>query len=97
MGRSCTPTFRVEYRDNTLRHFQAPHWLTYDYKRHGKPDDAKAEAIRVSLNASFGPGGVNWHVSTARGVVIHITRLDIVRQADGEIVGTATAPMFEIA
>jgi hypothetical protein len=97
MGRSYTPTYRVEYRDNTMTRWTTPpHWLTYDSKRHGRPSNAKAEAIRVSLNASFGPDGVNFHVSQAAGVVIHVTKLWIVRQADGEVVGAATAPMFEV-
>ena len=96
MGRSYTPKYRVEYRDNTMNRFAASKWLTYDAKRLGKPSDASAEKLRQSLNKSFAPGGVNWNVSVAAGVVVHVQSVKIVRQADNEVVATATAPMFEV-
>ena len=95
MGTSYIPTYRVEYRDSTMHRHAASKWLTYDYKRHGKPTDAKAEDMRKMLNTSFAPGGVNFHASKATGVLIHVNRLKIVRQADNAVMGEAVAPMFE--
>lgn len=96
MGRSYTPTFRVEYYDNTMHPLATPRTLMYDYKRHGKPTAARAEDMRQMLNKSFAPGGVNFHASQAAGVVIHVTRLKIVRQSCTTVVAEARAPMFEV-
>ena len=96
MGRSYKLKYYVTYRDNTMSPAMNDNWITYDSKRHGKPTDAVAENIRKKLNESFAPDGVNYHVSTARGVVIHVTKLKIIRQSDDAVMGEATAPMFEV-
>jgi hypothetical protein len=96
MGRSFTPTYRVEYRTNNMHPNAPSNWLTYDYKRHGKPTAAKAEDMRKRLNTSFDRDGINFHVSKAAGVVLHVTSLKIVHQESTEVVAEATAPMFEV-
>jgi hypothetical protein len=96
MGRSYIPTYRIEYRDNTMHPMAGSHIIAYDFKRDGKPTDDKAEAIRKKINSSFAPGGTNYDLSKLHGVLIHVQRLHIVRQSSGETVAKSTAPMFEV-
>lgn len=102
MGKSYTPKYRVEYRDNSdrLRPRNAlpvePGKLQWPSKHFGKPTDAKAESFRQDLNQSFLPGAVNGHISESLGVVVHITRLWIIEQATGHKVAQAVAPAFEV-
>jgi hypothetical protein len=96
MGRSYTPKYRVEYRDNTMNRLGTDRILSYDAKRYGKPTDAKAEDLRRALNKSFNVGGVNWHVSEAAGVVVSVNRLRIINQRSGQVVAESNAPMFEV-
>lgn len=88
-----TPTYRVEYRSTANPHNS----MAWDCRRHGRPTDANLEKWRVAYNASFEPDGCNWHVSVATGVVLHISRAMIVRQATGTIVARTSMPMFEVA
>ena len=92
MGKSYTPTFRVEYRDNTRKNGH----MTWDCKRDGRPTVANLEKWRQGYNESFNPGGVNFGVSQAVGVVIHIVSAKLIRQATGETVAETTMPMFEV-
>lgn len=94
MGRIVTPTYRVEYRDNSQ-----PQWkpMIWDCKLYGRPTMANLEAWRQGYNRSFGPDGHNWHVSQAVGYVIHINRARIIRQKSGEIMAAVTMPLFEVA
>ena len=107
MGRSYTPKYRVEYRDNSM--FlpitrEAPrcriptmHPARMSWPKHlGKPDNAKAEDLRRKMNQSFQPGDVNAHVSNALGVVVHIYRLWVIEQKTGQWVAEANAPAFEV-
>ena len=102
MGKSYTPKYRVEYRDNSdmLRPRNAlpvePGRLSWPSQRFGKPNDAKAEQFRADMNQSFLPGEVNGHVSDGLGIVVHIYRLWIVEQKTGLRVAEASAPMFEV-
>jgi hypothetical protein len=65
--------------------------------RRGRVSAAKAEEERVAWNKSYAPGGVNWPVSEAIGVVPHVSRL-IVREnrLNGRVVAVANAPLFEV-
>jgi hypothetical protein len=83
MGRSYTPTFRVEYNGGAQ--------MCWDSKRDGRPTEANLDAWRDGYNASFQPGGVNGHLA---GYRIGAARL--VRQATGEVVAEVAAPMFEV-
>ena len=93
MGRSVTPTYRVEVRANV----NMGTTYTWDGKIHGRANEANLEKWRKALNASFQPKGVNWHVSDSLGVVPHICRATLIRQRTGEVVAEVTAPMFEVA
>ncbi len=92
MGRSTTPTFVARTTDQT-----GTHVVAWNFKTYGKPTDAKAEAFRTKLNESFQPGGVNEHCLTREGAIIHTSKVEVVRQANNEIVAQATMPTFEAA
>lgn len=100
MGKSYTPTYRAEYKDQTGK-WNMIHWNST--KRpgvstpHGKPTNENAEKLRQALNRSFAPGGVNEHVSKGAGFVVHVTEIVVVRQRDGNVMARACAPMFEAA
>jgi hypothetical protein len=89
MGKSYTPTFRAEYRDQTGV------WNTISWD--GKASDTRAELKRRGLNESFKPGQVNAHVSEALGFIPHIVELRVIRQRTGRVEASAKAPMFEVA
>jgi hypothetical protein len=97
MGMVYTPAFRIEYRDQAgwhTAHYE--HRTTNPYRGLGKPSNAKAEAWRVTMNASFQNGGVNAHVRLRGNGIPHISHVRIIRQRTAEIVATAQMPMFEI-
>jgi hypothetical protein len=111
MGRSITPTYRVEYQDNnqpsaikivsgsqTIASLPGSlHWKSMIWdKRDGRPTEENLEKWRRDYNRSFNPGGSNWHVSEAVGHVIHISKARIVRQKSGQVVATVRASMFEV-
>lgn len=92
MGKSVTPKYRAQYYDQSGKHM-----IDWCCKRNGRPTEANAEKLRQSLNKSFGPDGVNYHVSKAAGYIIHVHKVDIERNTlYGEIVATAKAPLFEV-
>ena len=92
MGRSTTPTFRIEgtaTRISDGRRFPVHQaWLT---KYAGRPTDETLAAHVKVAEASTAPGGVNEHLGAER---IGFAR--VVRQATGEVVATYTAPVFEV-
>jgi hypothetical protein len=89
MAESITPKYRVEYWDQTGKHVCA--W------NEGVPSDAKARNWRWEMNLSFQPSGVNGHVvGCPGGFTLHVNRVHVVRQSDGEIVASARMPMFEV-
>jgi hypothetical protein len=90
MGKVITPTYRVEYRDNASRSTSAMHWR-------GRATQKRLEQWRQDYNKSFNPGGVNFHVSQALGVVVHISHAWIVDQRSGDVVAKTKMPMFEVA
>jgi len=88
MGKSITPKYRARYRDQKGWH---------DIMWKGRPSDARAEQTRKDYNKSFQPGGANWRVSELSGYVPHISKFEVIRNVyGGEVVASATAPMFEI-
>lgn len=91
MGRSTTPTYRVEFVANVPMSMGA-----WNGKINGRATDANAERYRQSMNQSFQPGGVNSHVTEAHGVVPHISKVVVIRQSSNAVVATAQAPMFEV-
>lgn len=91
MGRSYTPKYRVDYRDQG-----GWHSVCWDTKRNGRPTDANLEQWRRKMNTSFNHGGVNHHVSKACGYLVHISKAALVNQRNGEPVAMVSAPMFEV-
>lgn len=93
MGHSYTPTYRVEYHDNTRP--ALVNMTSWD-RDNGRPTVTNLEKWRVGMNQSFNPGGANWHISEGCGVVAHIHKARIVRQSTGETVAETTMPAFEV-
>ena len=91
MGRSTTLTFIAETTDQT-----GTYVITWNTKTHGKPTDENAARYRKGLNDSFLPGGVNEHVITREGAVIHTSKVKVIRQSSGEVVAKDYAPLFEV-
>ncbi len=92
MGRSTTPTFRAEVKC-TNWNFSMFSW---DCKIYGRPTQENVDRYRDKMNKSFQPGGSNYHVSKNRGMVPHISEVNVIRQAGGAIVATSKAPSFEV-
>jgi len=92
MGRSVTPTFRAEVKGSGWN-FDMFGW---DCKINGRPSQMTVDHYRRSLNESFQPGGVNFHVSDSRGVIAHISTVRVIRQSTGEVVAESNAPLFEV-
>lgn len=93
MGRSITPTFRLEgtaVGDADGRRF--PILQAWETKYAGRPSDATLAAHVKVAEAATLPGGVNAHLGAER-----ITTARVVRQSTGEVVATFTAPMFAVA
>ena len=92
MGKSFTPTYRIETSVNPGS------WIpfsTWDYKEQGKPTEKKLEAYRIKLNESYQPNGVNYHISKAYGFIVHYSKARVVNQFTRQIVCETNAPMFE--
>lgn len=89
MGRSVTPTFRVEVTANV--HITDMFWSV---KQSGKPTAENAEKFRKMLNESFAPGGVN--APKGDEIVPHISKVRVIRQSTNAVVAEASAPLFEV-
>lgn len=98
MGRSITPTYRVEYSDNDgVQRRPFAKSMGWNGKSAGRATQANLQKWRDTFNASFERGGVNEHISTAAGFVVRIGNCRIVEQATDRVVATFTAPAFEAA
>lgn len=79
MGRSVTPTFRVEL--HVLGSVYTPQaWPT---KHAGRPSDATLKAYVEEFEASTRSGGVNAHLGEE-----FVMDAKVVRQSNGEVVAT---------
>lgn len=93
MGKSFKPTYYARYRDQS-----GWHEIVWNSKSNGRANDANAEQMRLALNRSFDRDGVNFHVSGARGYIIHVSQVEVIRNdMSGRVVARAAAPMFETA
>jgi hypothetical protein len=63
----------------------------------GRRTQAALDKFRTDLNASFQPGGSNWHVSQQLRVVPHVHTAHLVDTADRRILLTSRMPAFEVA
>lgn len=91
MGRSFTPKYRIEFKDNLSPRSGWMAWETH----YGKPTQANLEKWRKAMNASFQKDGCNFHVSQSSGILVHYSSAKIVRQSDGQIMAETKMPMFE--
>lgn len=92
MGRSVTPTHRVEVVTNVGT--QTP--FSWNRKDSGAPNVKNLAKWREALNASFAPKGVNAHLSDALGVVLHVSKATLIHQRSDDIVAVVNAPLFEV-
>lgn len=86
MGKSYTPTFRLEYKDQGG-------WQTQFYDKR-RPTDDQLRRYLIDLVHSFYIGGINEHVSKSIGYIPMPTQARVIRQKTGEIVAKFNAPMF---
>ena len=85
MGKTITPTYRLEMWDNGHKSQMA--WS-------GRPSNkALAKWIQRYIK-SLQKGGVNYHISLGKGYIPVPHKARIVRQKTGEVVSTWTAPKF---
>lgn len=87
MGRSITPKYRMETRENIGSGV---------YSWDGRVSVKALERKVMGLNQSFLPGGVNEHVSRLHGIVPYISYARIVNQRTGETVAEWNAPAFQV-
>jgi hypothetical protein len=93
MRGSITPTHRIELRTNDLKVMESYPW---DSKHYGAATKANLEEWRTVMNASFQPGGVNEHITKARGVVPHIISAKLIHQQTSAVVAETEMPSFEV-
>jgi hypothetical protein len=90
MGRSTTPTYRVEVTANkSLSDFA---WYR---SQDGAATEANLEKWRQGYNDSFQVGGVNGP-RDENDVIVHISAARLIRQSTEEQVAETRAPAFEI-
>ena len=86
MGKSITPTYRLEFNDGKP---QMQAWK-------GRATDQALERWIYSYAKSLELGGVNQHISLSLGHIPYLYSARIVRQATGEVVATWKAGMFQV-
>lgn len=92
MGRSTTPTFRVEMSESGLTTGKRYRWQgAWNSKYSGRPSDKNLAAYVAAHEASTRSGGVNECLGPMK-----VNSAQVVRQSSGEVVATFTAPAFEV-
>lgn len=86
MGRSYTPTYRLEFHDGSP---QVQAWR-------GKATAGALEQWVFSYSKSLELGGVNQHISQKLGHIPYPNKARIVRQATGEVVAKWKAGLFQV-
>ncbi len=90
MGKSYTPTYRLEFHDGTSeKGYMVQAWK-------GKATIQALEQWIYSYAKSLELGGVNQHISISLGHIPYPYSARIVRQATGEVVATWKAGMFQV-
>ena len=90
MGRTITPTYRVEVENHPgiWRNYCA-----WDSKSYGRACHLNLERWRATLNASFNPTGVNAHIGS-KGRIYSVR---LVRQSTGQVVAAYYANTFPVS
>ncbi len=93
MGKSTTPKYIVETRDNSHWHSTPMAW---QMKQYGKPTVKNLEKFMANLNESFNVGGVNFPSSKAAGFIVYHHAARIINQKTGDNVASWSAPSFQV-
>lgn len=91
MGRSVTPTFRIEARTMGF----VPTFHMAWPKQAGRPSTKTAEEYVRRFNASLEPGGCNEHLKKSCPMA-RMLGVKVVRQSTGAVVASYDLPMFEV-
>ena len=91
MGRTITPKYRIEFTE--LGGSKQQSW---DAKSYGRANAKNLERWRTSLNNSYLPGQVNYHISKALNTIPHVSYARLVNQKTGEVVAEAKMSTFEV-
>lgn len=87
MGRTTTPTYRIQVQENINPGIWKDHgfWDKRSTERFGKPSNRGLELWMDGVNESFGPSGVNSHVGMVDGIQRQIIQAKVTNQITGEI------------
>lgn len=96
MGKSITPTYRIEIQDQTHRQERNAPKMAWRSKDAGCANDANLKAYILAYAKSQEKGGTNEHISTILGDIPYPHAARIVRQRTGEVVATWQAGMFQV-
>lgn len=91
MGRTTTPTFRLEVLESTNTGRNYAFQSAWPTRHAGRPTDATLAAHVQVHEASTRPGGVNEHLGAST-----VTRARVIRQSTGDVVAEYHAPMFAV-
>lgn len=91
MGRSYTPTYRLEWFDA-----RGKSGAIWDVLTMGRPSIPNLERYVLAMERSFEAGGANSRLSERLGYVPYANKAQIVRQKTDEIVVEWTAPAFRV-
>jgi hypothetical protein len=90
MGKSFTPTYRIEITDDKGEHRYA--WSVASY---GKPTASNLKIyIQKYIESLKCPKGANCHVSKSLGYILEPNKARIVRQKGGQVVAKWEAEKF---
>jgi hypothetical protein len=99
MGKSTTPTFRIEYSE---RGQERPNLVTtqntmsWSSRQHGKPTAENLRIYVMKYAKSLEAGGCNEHISQALGRIPYPSAMWIIRQSNNSVVASWKAAMFQV-
>jgi hypothetical protein len=93
MGKSITPTYRIEIQDQCHRHERNAIKMAWNA---GQATDANLKTYVLAYARSHERGGTNAHISAMLGYIPYPHAARVVRQRTGEVVATWKAGMFQV-
>lgn len=99
MGKTFTPTYRLEVTENARKSYTAPlrgmhNTFGWKAKEYGKPTTANLEKWITAYHESLKLGGCNEHLSRSLGYLPTLKAAKIIRQSTGEVMAEWNAPAF---
>lgn len=94
MGKSITPTYVIDMHSRKPTGHTQTDTIIWDTKTMGRANAENLERWILVYGKSFGPGGVNFHVSESLGYLPYPNRAVLRRQPFGGDVAVWTAPPF---